>query len=324
MLGAYWIALIAWLAAAAGAGAGTATSRVVELREENGSPIVVIGAGRRDGMVADLEATLLREADPIVHPLTGEVLGVPQEPVGTVRVYEVRESQSLGRMIKTYSSPQVGDLVEYEQSAVQEQPAESASPPEVEEVMKRVKELEQDIAQYRKSRKEVASYPVFARQVWDELSDVRSYLVSLDERLVELETRQEEDRLRLNSMLSGEYQGEAVKEFTVRYSPDTDLKLRVEGTTVWIGVEEDSLRVEGLEERKTPAGEKVLQEEPDKERGFDLSFLRSPYAQAGSLAVIGVLGAVLYILMKRREESVLEEFEDLDEDYLDDEKEEAF
>ena len=322
MLGTYWIALIAWLVVAGGAGAETASTQVVELQEEGEELVVVLGAGSRDGMIRDAEVTILREAEPIVHPLTGEVLGVPQEPVGTARIFELEEDRAFGRMIKSYSDPQVGDLAEYEKAVAREPRSASVPPPEVEEVIERVKELEQDIAQYRKSRKAIASYPVFARQVWDELNDVRSYLVALDERLVELEARQGEDRLRLNSILSGEYQGEEVKEFTIRYSPDTDVKLRVEGTTVWISVEKDSLRVEGMEEEALSTEEEIPLEEEGG--GIDLSFLNSTYVQAGSLAVIGILGAVLYLLMKRREDSALEELEDLDEGYLDDEKEEEF
>ncbi len=121
---------------------------------------------------------------------------------------------------------------------------ETEPPPAVEKVIERVKGLEKDMVQYRKYRKTIAAYPVFAQQVWDELKAAKSYLVELDERLIALEERQGEDRSRLNSVINGEYRAEEVKEFTIRYSPDADVKLKVEGTTLVISVERDSLHVE--------------------------------------------------------------------------------
>jgi hypothetical protein len=38
---------------------------------------VTLGAGSRSGMVMAAEVTLLRQGQPIVHPLTGQILGVP-------------------------------------------------------------------------------------------------------------------------------------------------------------------------------------------------------------------------------------------------------
>ena len=318
MLGRYWIAWVAWLAIAGGATAGEmATARVVELEDVDGTLSVVIGAGRLDGLGPAEEVTLLREAEPIVHPLSGEVLGVPQEPVGKAQIYEVKEKRARGRLVKGYSAPQVGDLVEYERQGMIQ---EAEMPPAVDKVIERVKGLEQDMVQYRKYRKTIAAYPVFAQQVWDELKAAKSYLVELDERLIALEEQQGDDRSLLNSVISGEYRAEETKEFTIRYSPDADVKLKVEGTTLVISVERDSLHVEEVVEDGPMEGEELRLEE--EEGGQDVSFFDSTFIQVGSLALIGVLGAVLYFLMRRHQDNALNELDEFDEEeYLDDDEE---
>lgn len=241
---------------------------------------VVLNVGRRDGLALDAEVNLLRLGSPIVHPLTGQVLGRPQEPVGVARVFEVGEGQSRAVIEKSYSAPQVGDAVEYEPRAGREAagshrheaavqpaagghaqketaPVEKAAGAAREEdhgkaggmdgeVQQRLKDLERSVEEYHSSSKTLKAYPVFAQRVWDEISTMKSYLVSLDERLVQLEEQQSQDR-HLTSVLSGNTAGgeEGMREFTIRYAPDTQVKLKVAGKTLLISVDHDSLRVEG-------------------------------------------------------------------------------
>ena len=94
-----------------------AITRVVEVPAAD---VVVLGAGRLDGLAADAQVMLLREADPIVHPLTGEVLGTPQEPVGTVSIFELQDHSARARLVKAYSIPAVDDLAEFEKSAAED------------------------------------------------------------------------------------------------------------------------------------------------------------------------------------------------------------
>jgi len=203
--------------------------------------------------------------------------------------------------------------------------AMASSGEEMERMMERMKGLEQDIDRYRKAQKEMSAYPVFARQVWDELRSVKSYLIGLDERIVELESLQGEDRNLLDAVIRGEYHAEEMREFTIRYTPDTDVRLKVAGKTLVISVERDSLRVEQVD-----TGASLLEEiaveggTGEDEGGLDLSLLNSPYVQAGSLGLIAALAGVLYFLMKRREDSFSEELEDLDEEFMDEEDEEEY
>ena len=329
MLGRYWIVGLAWLVAVgAGADQEVATARVVGLEEADDELIVVLNAGQSHGLTADTEVTLLRQAEPIVHPLTGEVLGVPQEPVGVAQVFAFDERQARGRMIRSYSEPEVGDLAEYERPTDRLEERQIVTGPageEVEQMMERMKGLEQDLSRYRKAQKEMSAYPVFAQQVWDELRSIKSYLIGLDERLVELESLQGEDRNRLNAVVRGEYRAEEMREFTIRYSPDTDIRLQVAGKTLVISVERDSLRVEQVGGEDPFLEEIAAEEEPDDgEGGLDLSLLSSPYVQAGSLGIVVLLAGTLYFLMKRREDSFMDELEDLDDDDDDEEDEEDY
>ncbi|MEC8930235.1 MAG: hypothetical protein VYB08_02390, partial [Candidatus Latescibacterota bacterium] len=195
---------------------------------------VIIDAGRADGLTETAKVTLLREGDPIAHPLTGEVLGIPQEPVGTVHIYEVDDHSARGGLVKMYSDPLVGDLAEFKPTMVAAKPA---SAPEMEQVKERVEELSRNVEEYRRrSEQRLGTYPDFARRVLDEIAAMKSYLVSLDERMVELEEQQNENHFRLSSVLSGEYRQEDMKEFTIRYAPDTQVRLRAAGKTLMIDV----------------------------------------------------------------------------------------
>jgi hypothetical protein len=288
-------------------------------------------------------------------------------------------------MVKAYTTPRVGDLAEYQRRPPAAAPATSAQPvpapqapsadrPErLDRVIERVDDLERALRDYRASQQSAARSGNLSQEAWDELASMKSYLRSLDRRLASLETSQAQDRDRLNSVVRGEFPAGETKELTIRYSPDTDVKLRVAGRTLTIAVERDSLRLVEVAtpaEISTPAapptesspsplpspapiaatlapaaldsgdsGVEPLPAEPSsttiptepvaptvlpaapEEGGLDLSVLSSPYVQAGSLGLIAALAGVLYYLMRRRENALAGEFEDLERGYLDDEEE---
>ena len=313
----YWIVL---LSLAGGAAAGEVATTVV-VRVEGTQ--VVLGAGRLDGLVRGAEVTLLREGDPIIHPLTGEELGVPQEPVGLVKIAAVADRQARGTMEKTYSAPMVDDLGEYERAVpVEVRDVAAAGNPGVGKVIERVEELEQSVKQYRKSSKVLSDYPVFAREVWDEMMAVKSYLVALDERLVKLEEQQGEDHIVLTSVLSGEYQRPDMEDFTIRYPSGTDVKLEIAGKTLVIKVAPDSLYLveEGVEEELQLPEVEEAGEAGEAEEG--VPWYRSQWTMGGVIALFGLIGLFLvYDMVKRRNREVMEGLEEFDEDYMEDEEE---
>jgi len=238
----YWIAIIACLSLLPSlAAAEIAVTMVIRVERDEAATGVILGAGRMGGLEVGAQVTLLRTGEPIIHPLTQEVLGVPQEPVGLARVVEVQERQAQAILVRQYSMPQARDMAEYERETVASAPMVQEPDPEI---MQRMKKLEDGVWQNRKRSNTMKSYPVFAEQVWEELTSIKSYLVSIDERLIALEARQNEDRMRVVSFMNGEYQRQDMKEFTIRYAPDAQVKLKVAGKTLMIDVERDSLQMD--------------------------------------------------------------------------------
>lgn len=335
--------VIGWLPTAALASTAVAKVTVVEGAE------VVIDAGQEDGLTVTAKVTLLREGEPIIHPLTGDILGMPQEPVGTVHIYEVDAHTARGGLVKMYSDPVVGDLAEFEPKIS----ATAAPAPEVEEVKERVEQLSQSVEEYRRrSEQRLGTYPDFARRVLDEIGAMKSYLVSLDERMVELEEQQNEHHFRLSSVLSGEYRQEDLKEFTIRYAPDTQVRLRAAGKTLMIDVVADSIRmtpVEGQEVSMAPSpdveeegsgllslfdfggdGEdemaEMMEAEMPMEGEEETVWYTSVYHLAAGVGLIFALLIMVVLVIKRRYSDVMDGLEDFDEDdyegYLDDEEDE--
>ena len=146
-----------------------------------------MNAGKKEGLDVGVNVTLLREGEPIIHPMTGEVLGVPQEPVGMATVFEVGETMSRASLEKVYSVPMLNDLAEFMVEIEMPAVAEMVPQAEVDEMSARINKLERSMRWYQKKDKAMSGYPAFVEQVWDEIIAMKSYLVSVDERLVDLE-----------------------------------------------------------------------------------------------------------------------------------------
>ena len=246
-------------------GAAVALTRVVEIAEAD---VVILGAGRLDGLTDSARVMLLREGDPIVHPLTGEVLGIPQEPVGTVRVLRLQDHSARARLEHAYSTPAVDDLAEFEKSAPGEpvQVERQVAGPQA-GFAARLKELEASVEQYEKSSKKMKSYPTFARRVWEQLTDTRSRLEELDARLVDLEEQQIVDRLQLRSVVSGEYSvdNDAGRRDMMREYSVKQIRLSADGRTLLVTADDDSLI---LKETVDDSREQVEEGDDVSERGF--------------------------------------------------------
>ncbi|MBM3278608.1 MAG: hypothetical protein FJY95_11100 [Candidatus Handelsmanbacteria bacterium] len=340
------------------AGTGSAGAEMARVIQVEGSE-VVLDSGRREGLGLDAQVGLLREGNPIVHPLTGQVLGQPQEPVGMARVFEVGEHQSRAVVEKSYSPALVGDAAEFtpgpRQDLARPQPpasapeAESADRPQSEgvasarqgqggdaQMQQRLKDLERSVEEYNASKKTLKAYPVFAQRVWDEISTMKSYLVSLDERLAHLE-EQSQERHHLGGTLAGEGGKEGMREFTIRYAPDTQVKVKVAGKTLLVSVERDSLRVveeegavvavvgqphggeasQGGEETHAAAsehGETLPVVAPGEAESYEgaVPWYYSPWVLGTGLLTLGLVAGVISWLIKRRYEE--EEDEDEEED----------
>ncbi len=289
---------------------------------------VTLDAGMKAGLGNGAMVTLLREGEPIVHPLTGAVLGMPQEPVGMLEVVQAAETSARGILSKAYSQPMVGDLAEYEAVEMTMAAPAPAMAEKTDGVEDRIEELEKTLRQYQKSGKAIKAYPTFVQQVWDEIMAMRSHLLSVDERLVELEEQQGADRIRLSSLASGDLRGAGTEEFTIRYMPGTDVRLKIAGKTLLITVDQDSVyHLQDIDALGDPM--MMAEEEEEDGESFDLEAWISGNSDYMMWGVVGLFVLVaLYIiptLLRGRKDDDGEEddFDDeFDEDFLDEEEEE--
>jgi len=243
----------------------------------------------------------------------------------------------------------VGDLAEF----VPKVSAPATAPaPEVEQVKEQVEQLSQNVEEYRRrSEQRLGTYPDFARRVLDEIAAMKSYLISLDERMVELEEQQNEHHFRLSSVLSGEYRQEDLKEFTIRYAPDTQVRLRAAGKTLMIDVVADSIRMTPIEgepvsmaaadtesdrpgflglffggddEEEMPLDAVEAMEVPMEMTDETTPWYTSVYHLAAGIGLILALVIMVFLVIKRRYSDVMDGLDDFDDDYegyLDDEDE---
>lgn len=334
MLYRYYLSTALVVLSLTSAEAELALTRVIEVASNVEE--VVINVGRVEGLRQGSQITILREGEAIVHPLSGEILGIPQEPVGLAEIKTLENRRASAVMIKHYSIPQIGDLAEYAKDVEETEVA----PAEVAQVIQRVTDLEVGMKQYKKSQKSIATYPVFAQQVWDEMGTIKSYLVTIDERLIELEAKQGEDRNHLIAMMEGESQSEDSKELTIRYSEDTDLKLSVAGKTLTISVERDSLQLTKLSSSQTieeaiefGAEDLSLDEEEmvdEEKKWWDISLGQSGEISdsltifGGSLLFIAIVAGTLLVIIKRRYDQVMDGLEEYDQDFLENAEHEDF
>ena len=319
----FWLGLLL-AAAAMPAAAEMAMTRVVAVEGD----AVTLEAGTEAGLGKGAVVTLLREGEPIVHPLTGAVLGMPQEPVGVLEVIEVGPTSGRGVLTKIYSPPMVGDMAEYAAVEVMMAPpaAMMAPPAAVGEVTDRVGALEKTLRQYQKSNKVLKTYPAFAEQVWDEIMAMRSHMLSVDERLIDLEEQQGADRLRLAALASGDFHESGMEEFTIRYMPGTDVRLRIAGKTLVITVDQDSTyHLQEIDPATDPALMMLEAVEETDESTFDLEVWITENSDYLMYSVVGLFVLVaLYIIslvLRNRQNDDLEE-DEFDEDFLDEEEDE--
>ena len=302
------------------------TSRVLRVNDGDAASVIIevddprtlnIGTG----------VTLLREGPPIIHPISGAVLGVPHEPVGFGDVRLINKLGATVILSKVFSKPVSGDVAEYEFMSPAPEIIENISSKSMSDIVDIVHGLEETVKNYARSQNTASAYPVFAKEVWDEINSLRSYLVSIDERLVQYEVRQQEDQKRNLQIAVDDLRRESARELILRYDEDTDVKFEVAGNTLHLTVQRDSLVVN---EAKTvePDGlmeglEAIEVEEIESDSTWFshlLSMLGSTSVLAGIIVVILIVVMILYFIKQNSEkyDEVVDDFGEDYEDLLDD------
>ena len=298
------------------------TSRVLKLNDTEGSS-VIIEITDRMSIDVGTGVTLLREGPPIIHPISGEVLGVPHEPVGYGDVRLIGKLGATVMLSKVFSKPELGDVAEYEIVSPTTKNEEDIQSKNITKIVDLVNGLEETVKNYAKSQNTESTYPVFAKEVWDEISYLRSYLVSIDERLIKHELSQQEDQRRDIQVAVDDMRKESSRELILRYDEDTEIKLEVAGNTLHLSVIRDSLVFNEIatvelgdlsEEMETITTDEIKSETTWFSNLSDV--LGSTYVLAGIL--IAILGVVMILyFIKKNNEDYDEIVDDFSEDYED-------
>ena len=253
---------------------------------------ITISAGISDGIQTGARINLLRESVPIVHPLTGEVLGVPQEPVGVIEIIRASNENAVGRLVKSYSQPQVDDVAEYEKVVVKSVEApEEIRPHEFDEdqdtiLKESLEQLAQAVEENRKSIGRIKQFSGMVADTWDEVTMMKSYFSTIDDRLSAIEDHQKQNTQVLSDLTEQGFPTVARKQFTISYAKEMDVQIGVRGKTLLLDVLRDSLDLHSAGDEAAIEGEHDYSSDEDD----TLSWVM----MVAMVTWLGVLSVVLY------------------------------
>lgn len=220
-----------------------ASTRVVEVD----LPEVVLAAGSDHGLQVGTGVKLLRQSEPIIHPLTGEDLGTPFEPVGFVEIVTALPDRAVGKVKKLYSQVQIDDIAEYEAVMPELPPRPKAPPtrpPKTASIAdKKIDELAHQVAQNQQAIEALSKRPAVPREVWDEIAFMKSFFDRSEERLEQIERRLTEQSNLLEILQSREYGQEPGEGVPVHSPVDLEIKLGIKGGRMTFAVLKDSLEM---------------------------------------------------------------------------------
>ncbi len=253
-----WVIIVVVLGLAMSASAEIAMTRVVTVKLLDSTAVVskmqlvskqmdevlelVLDVGVLQGLLPPAQIIILRPGEAIIHPLNGKLIGIPQEPVGMAQVYHADERQARAVMLKMYKRPRPGDIVEYQRegTAARAVLTPSMVPQEnkVKQMVQKVQDLESRLKHSRQTQSQLTD-----RKIMDEIHTMKSYLLSLDERLIALEKRQLEALQQSANIAMEEASGEQLEELTVRYDADTQVRVQLVGKILTLNIEDDRIEL---------------------------------------------------------------------------------
>jgi uncharacterized coiled-coil protein SlyX len=277
--------------------------------------VVTIGAGAADGIELGTQVQLLRNGPPIVHPLTGEVLGSPQEPVGTLQVVEVSPRQSTGRIVRSYSDPQVDDVGEYSSAqggasvAVasdraqvvgrdEQESSPRSAPAPAAELELRLAELAGLVSQNQRAIGRLTRQLAAQRQPWDEIASMRAALAGVGERLTAVETLQAQTTADSEKAASAGMRDGALRTLTVNYEEGIAIKVGHSGRQLRLVVVRDSLVVDSASPATSP-GDGPVVSSPETTS----SFVGPSSALPMILVVLLVAAGMAFLLLRPRRQA---------------------
>lgn len=81
------------------------------LNVDRAEDVVYFDLGYDDGVREGDTYTIYKEGTPLVHPVTGEILGIKEKTLGTVKVKDVKSNYSIAEIKKEKSAFKAGDKI---------------------------------------------------------------------------------------------------------------------------------------------------------------------------------------------------------------------
>lgn len=81
------------------------------LNVDRAEDVVYFDLGYDNGVREGDTYTIYKEGAPLVHPVTGEILGIKETTLGTVKVTDVKSNYAIGEIKKEKSTFKVGDKI---------------------------------------------------------------------------------------------------------------------------------------------------------------------------------------------------------------------
>lgn len=81
------------------------------LNVDRAEDVVYFDLGYDDGVREGDTYTIYKEGTPLVHPVTGEILGIKEKTLGTVKVKDVKSNYSIAEIKKEKSTFKTGDKI---------------------------------------------------------------------------------------------------------------------------------------------------------------------------------------------------------------------
>ena len=182
-----WVGLLAGATSLYGAQA-----KVVKVKEK----AVHIDVGSDRGIEVGMLADIYRQAEPIIHPVTGENLGSPRVKIGRIEIRKVESTSAVGYLLNQYAPVLPGDTAE----GIEIDPTpEEEMQADVNEARAEIKALARSLAdEIKANQKAIADLRRIGSSEWrltsliNTVKNMRERMVSIESKLTTLEEQQME------------------------------------------------------------------------------------------------------------------------------------
>lgn len=290
---------------------------------------VYVGAGADRGIQEGMVGEVYRKAEPIIHPVTGENLGAPSVKIAEIEITKTGPTFASGRYSVRYAPVEVGDvvvgleLIPTSEEKIKDEIAEARAEVKVlaRGLANEIKSNQKAISDLRRTLRRIGSSERRLKTVINAVTNMRERMVSLEDRMQQLQTSQaeliERDTAEVETMMPAD-----VHELGVlRRTEDEEIYLMVGDRSFRLSFEENRLieeqLVSGIQGGTALVGEDPVpslfeDEPPPKEE--------TPwYIAYWWIVLLGPLGAVVLLVLKMMKRKAPAEADEDEEDEAEEE-----